>query len=112
MLRTLVVGSHTEDTPVAADLARQPSYGYDVVGICPPVLGRPTEGGALPGLGTVSDIAQVVHDHQDPADFVLTGFAARERIEVELLVVDAADAVESVVVEGLEAAQLRFHTCG
>ena len=47
---------------------------------------------------------------QDPADFVLTGFAARERSEVELLVVDAADAVESVVVEGLEAAQLRFHT--
>ena len=49
---------------------------------------------------------------QDPADFVLTGFAARERIEVELLVVDAADAVESVVVEGLEAAQLRFHSRG
>ena len=47
---------------------------------------------------------------QDPADFVLTGFAARERSEVELMVVDAADAVEGVVVEGLEAAQLRFHS--
>ena len=49
---------------------------------------------------------------QDPADFVLTGFARREQAEVELLVVDAADAVESIVTEGLEAAQLRFHTRG
>ena len=49
---------------------------------------------------------------QDPADFVLTGFAKREQTEVELLVVDAADAVESIVTEGLEAAQLRFHTRG
>jgi len=49
---------------------------------------------------------------QDPADFVLTGFARREQPEVELLVVDAADAVESIVTEGLEAAQLRFHTRG
>lgn len=47
---------------------------------------------------------------QDPADFVLTGFAKKEQPEVELLVVDAADAVEAVVTEGLEAAQLRFHT--
>jgi len=49
---------------------------------------------------------------QDPADFVLTGFGKREQTEVELLVVDAADAVESIVAEGLEAAQLRFHTRG
>ena len=49
---------------------------------------------------------------QDPADFVLTGFAKREQPEAELLVVDAADAVESIVTEGLEAAQLRFHTRG
>jgi len=64
MLRTLVVGSHTQATPVAADLARQSSYGYDVVGICPPVLGRSAQASALPVLGTVSDIAQVVHDHR------------------------------------------------
>lgn len=49
---------------------------------------------------------------QDPADYVLTGFARREQADVELLVVDAADAVEAVVGEGLEAAQLRFHTSG
>lgn len=47
---------------------------------------------------------------QDPADYVLTGFAKREQPEVELLVVDAADAVETVVTEGLEEAQLRFHS--
>lgn len=47
---------------------------------------------------------------QDPADFVLTGFAKKEQPEVELLVVDAVDAVESIVTEGLDAAQLRFHT--
>ena len=49
---------------------------------------------------------------QEPADFVLTGFAKREQPEVELMVVDAADAVESIVTEGLEAAQLRFHSRG
>lgn len=47
---------------------------------------------------------------QDPADFVLTPFAARDRAEVELLVVDAADAVEMLVGQGLEAAQGRFHS--
>ena len=64
MLRTLVVGSHTQAMPVAADLARQPSYGYDVVGICPPVFDHSAQAGALRALGTVSDIAQVVHDHR------------------------------------------------
>ncbi|MFC5381896.1 aminoacyl-tRNA hydrolase [Aquipuribacter nitratireducens] len=47
---------------------------------------------------------------QDPADFVLSGFAKKEQPEVELLVVDAADAVEMVLTEGLAAAQGRFHT--
>ncbi len=49
---------------------------------------------------------------QDPADYVLTGFAKREQSDVELLVVDAADAVDAVLTDGLEAAQLRFHTTG
>jgi peptidyl-tRNA hydrolase, PTH1 family len=49
---------------------------------------------------------------QDPADYVLTRFARREQPEVELLVVDAAEAVETVVTEGLEDAQLRFHSRG
>ena len=46
----------------------------------------------------------------DPADYVLRPYPATERVEVELQVSDAADAVELVVAEGLEAAQGTFHT--
>ncbi|WP_153394389.1 aminoacyl-tRNA hydrolase [Ornithinicoccus halotolerans] len=47
---------------------------------------------------------------QDPADFVLTDFPARDRDEVELLAGDGADAVEELVHLGLPAAQQRFHS--
>lgn len=46
----------------------------------------------------------------DAADFVLRDFAKRELKELPLLLDDAADAVELLVTEGLERAQLRFHT--
>src|SRR2546422_774034 len=46
---------------------------------------------------------------QDPADFVLDAFAKRERDEVPTLVDDAADAVRSLVQEGLAATQDRFN---
>jgi peptidyl-tRNA hydrolase, PTH1 family len=46
---------------------------------------------------------------QDPADFVLSDFPAKERVDVELLIGDGADAVESLVQEGLTAVQNRFH---
>ena len=46
----------------------------------------------------------------DPADYVLRPYPPADRVEVELQVSDAADAVELVVTEGLEAAQGRFHT--
>jgi PTH1 family peptidyl-tRNA hydrolase len=46
---------------------------------------------------------------QDPADFVLEPFAAREREEAEVLVEDAADAVLAVVKDGLKSAQDRFN---
>ncbi|GIG24557.1 aminoacyl-tRNA hydrolase [Cellulomonas denverensis] len=49
---------------------------------------------------------------QDAADFVLRDFAAGERKELPFLLDDAADAVELLVTEGLEKAQLRFHTKG
>jgi peptidyl-tRNA hydrolase, PTH1 family len=48
----------------------------------------------------------------EPADFVLRSFTAAERKEVALLVDTAADAVEAIIVDGLEAAQQRFHTAG
>jgi PTH1 family peptidyl-tRNA hydrolase len=49
---------------------------------------------------------------QDPADFVLEPFAAREREDAMVTVHDAADAVVVLAVEGLEAAQARFNRAG
>ena len=46
---------------------------------------------------------------QDPADFVLSDFSAAERKELDFLVDRAADAVEAVVVSGLEPAQNVYH---
>ncbi|HWJ85277.1 MAG TPA: aminoacyl-tRNA hydrolase [Cellulomonas sp.] len=48
----------------------------------------------------------------DAADFVLRDFSSTERKDLAWLVDAAADAVELVVTQGLEAAQLRFHTKG
>jgi PTH1 family peptidyl-tRNA hydrolase len=48
----------------------------------------------------------------DPADFVLRDFAKNELKDLPWLVDAAADAVELVVSDGLEAAQLKFHTKG
>ena len=46
---------------------------------------------------------------QDPADFVLKDFSAVERKEIELLVAEAADAAEELLIRGLEAAQNVIH---
>lgn len=46
----------------------------------------------------------------DTADFVLRDFATAEKKELPFLVGDAADAVETVVKEGLPAAQQKYHT--
>lgn len=46
---------------------------------------------------------------QDPADFVLRDFSAAERKDLDFLVDRAADAVESLIVEGLDTAQNRYH---
>ena len=40
---------------------------------------------------------------QDPADFVLKDFSAVERKELDLLIAEAADAAEALLVKGLEA---------
>jgi PTH1 family peptidyl-tRNA hydrolase len=45
----------------------------------------------------------------DPADFVLRDFTPAERKELALFVDRAADAVEMLVSDGLEATQNRFH---
>ncbi len=46
---------------------------------------------------------------QDPADFVLKDFSATERKELDLLLVEAADAAELLLTAGLEAAQNQVH---
>ncbi|MDR2252743.1 MAG: aminoacyl-tRNA hydrolase [Bifidobacteriaceae bacterium] len=46
----------------------------------------------------------------DAAAYVLQNFPVSQRADVELLVDKAADAVERVILHGLAAAQLTFHT--
>jgi len=46
---------------------------------------------------------------QDAADFVLKDFSAAERKELDLIVVEAADATEALIAKGLEAAQNEVH---
>jgi PTH1 family peptidyl-tRNA hydrolase len=46
---------------------------------------------------------------QDPADYVLREFSVAERKELAFLVDRAADAVETLLAEGLEAAQNAFN---
>ena len=46
---------------------------------------------------------------QDPADYVLKRFGAREREEIDVAVEEACDAVLDLVTDGLEAAQNRHH---
>jgi PTH1 family peptidyl-tRNA hydrolase len=46
---------------------------------------------------------------QDPADYVLSDFSGAERKELEFLVDRAADMVESVVLEGVEWTQNKYH---
>jgi PTH1 family peptidyl-tRNA hydrolase len=47
---------------------------------------------------------------QDPADFVLSPFSKAEREALPNLIVDAADATEQILSEGLVAAQQRWHS--
>jgi PTH1 family peptidyl-tRNA hydrolase len=46
---------------------------------------------------------------QDPADFVLSNYSSTERKELDMNVVEAADAVESLIADGLERTQQRFN---
>ncbi len=49
---------------------------------------------------------------KDPMDFVLEDFTKRELPDVEMLIVEAVDAVLSLVLEGLAATQDRFNRSG
>jgi PTH1 family peptidyl-tRNA hydrolase len=52
------------------------------------------------------------HGRQDPVEYVLEDFTERERVEVETLVDEAADAVLSLIREGLSVTQDRFNRPG
>ncbi|QGN33554.1 aminoacyl-tRNA hydrolase [Microlunatus sp. Gsoil 973] len=47
---------------------------------------------------------------QDPADFLLSNFPARERDDVEIQIARAADAVESLIINGLDRTQSAFNS--
>jgi PTH1 family peptidyl-tRNA hydrolase len=47
---------------------------------------------------------------QDVADFVLSNYSTAERKELPFQVSDAADAVESLITDGLEKTQQRFNS--
>ena len=47
---------------------------------------------------------------QDVADFVLSNYSTTERKELPFQVMDAADAVECLITEGLEKTQQRFNS--
>lgn len=47
---------------------------------------------------------------QDPADYVLSNFSATERKDLGVLIEEAGDAVEDVILNGLEGATMRLHT--
>ena len=49
---------------------------------------------------------------QDPVDFVLEPFPKRMEVEVAIFVDDGADAVRSLVLEGLQVTQERFNRAG
>jgi len=47
---------------------------------------------------------------QDPADFLLSNFSARESEEVDLQIARAADAIESLIINGLDRTQSTFNS--
>lgn len=47
---------------------------------------------------------------QDVADYVLSNYSAAQRKELPLQLVDAADAIECLITEGLEKAQQKFNS--
>ncbi|MFC6152725.1 aminoacyl-tRNA hydrolase [Nocardioides yefusunii] len=47
---------------------------------------------------------------QDVADFVLQNYSTVEKKELPMQIVDAADAIECLITEGLEKAQSRFNS--
>ena len=50
------------------------------------------------------------HGRQEVADFVLSSYSSTEKKELPFQIMDAADAVESLITDGLEKTQSRFNS--
>lgn len=96
MRRTLIVGDNASIVRVTEDLQSAPYHGYDVVGACVPRYDVSGAGAAVPVLGSLADIPQVVVDGDFDVVLVagseLSGHALRrlswalERTQAELVV--------------------------
>jgi exopolysaccharide biosynthesis polyprenyl glycosylphosphotransferase len=96
MWRTLLVGDRQHVKQVSEDLRRRASHGFDVIGACAPATADGGGPGGVEVLGTVSEVPQVVVDHDVDAVIVvgsqLSGAALRrlswalERTGAQLLV--------------------------
>jgi len=70
LMRTVLVGDELTVSKLARQLSKESYHGYEVVGVClPSYLGQ--VGGLPPVLGAMSDVPQVVVDHN--VDVVVVG---------------------------------------
>jgi peptidyl-tRNA hydrolase len=87
-------------------------------------LTKSKEGGGLAGHNGLRSIVAHLHTQdfvrvrigvgkpvskEHGADHVLKGFSKRDRAEIDVTIVEAADAVETIVTEGVDAAMTRFN---
>src|SRR4029077_14812327 len=91
----------------------------------PPATLKVKVGGGLAGHNGLRSLKQHLHtdeflrvrigvgkppSKEQGADHVLDRFSKRERSEIDVAIADAADAVESIAIEGVDAAMNRFNT--
>lgn len=119
--------------PPVASFARRHRLGPDRIVVCHDEIDlafgalKLKRGGSTAGHHGLDSLCQALHSidfsrvrlgvgrprgRKEPANHVLEKFAKDEREEVELLIEDAADAVLTLVRDGLSAAQDRFNRPG
>jgi PTH1 family peptidyl-tRNA hydrolase len=119
--------------PPVASFARRHRIGPDHIVVCQDEIDlafgslRLKQGGSTAGHRGLDSLSQALRTkdfsrvrlgvgrppgRKEAADHVLDTFAKREREDVELLIEDAADAVLTLIHEGLASAQDRFNRRG
>ena len=122
-----------ESGPPIASVARKRGVPPDRLIVCQDEIDLPfgamriKKGGSTAGHHGLDSIVAALHSadfyririgigrpsrRDQNADFVLDRFGEREREEADVLIEDAADAVLSIIDEGLEATQNRFNRNG